>query len=171
MSKAVKAMITAELRERYSDVSSVCVVDLTGLNVQQQEKLRRDLGGKSSRLEVVKNTLARRAFRDTQLAPIGEVLEGPCALVTTTDSPIEMAKVLVRAAEDFVTLNLKEAMIDGDPSLVTVERLSKMLGRTELLRALAALISAPAGALTACLASPQAKIAGCLKTIAEKDAA
>ncbi len=161
-------MVTAELRERYSGVDSVCVVDLTGLNVQEQEKLRGSLREKNSRLEVIKNSLARHAFQDTPLEPLGTVLEGPCALVTSEDSPIETARVLVEVAKEFAALHLKQAMIDGDPNLVTVEQLSKMLGRTELLGELAMLIASPGRALAACIASPQAKIAGCLKTIADR---
>ena len=168
MSKAVKAMITTELRSRYSGVESVCVVDLTGLKVKEQEKLRWALREKKSRLEVVNNSLARRAFQDTPLEPIGAVLQGPCALVTGTDSPIETAKVLVDAAKEFTQLHLKQAIIDGDPDLVTVEELSKMLGRMELLRELAMLIASAGRTVAACVASPQAKIAGCLKVMAEK---
>lgn len=170
MSRTVKALATAELQDRYSGVNSACVVDLTGLNVQEQEKLRGSLREKNSRLEVVKNSYARRAFQDTLLEPLGAVLEGPCALVTSADSAIDAAKVLVAAAREFSALHLKQAMIEGDPNLVTVELLSKMLGRTELLGVLAMLVASPGRAIAACVASPQAKIAGCLKTIAEKQA-
>jgi large subunit ribosomal protein L10 len=169
MSKAVKAMITEELKERYADVNSACVVDLTGLNVQQQEQLRRSLRERDSRLEVVKNSLARCAFAGTELQPLGEVLAGPCALVTTKGSPIDAAKVLVEAAKEFTELQLKQAMIEGDPNLVTVEALAKMLGRAELLGRLATLIGSTGRTLAACVASPQAKIAGCIKVLAERD--
>lgn len=170
MSKAVKAMITTELRERYSGVDSMCVVDFTGLNVREQEKLRWSLRESNSRMEVIKNSLARRAFQDTLLAPIGDVLEGPCALVTSPDAPIETARALVKAAEEFTQLQLKQAMIEGDPELVTVERLAKMLGRRELVGQVAMLIASPGRGVSACIASPQAKIAGCLKAIADREA-
>jgi ribosomal protein L10 len=169
MSKAVKAMITSELRDRYAGVESACVVDLTGLNVREQEKLRGALREKQARLEVIKNAFAKRAFQGTVLEPLGAALDGPCALVTTTESPIDTAKTLVQAATEFVALQLKQAMLDGDPSLVTVEQLSKMLGRAELLGILAGLISSPGRALAAAVSSPQAKIAGCLKTMADKE--
>ena len=170
MSKPVKAMITAELRERYSGVDSACVVDLTGLNVQEQQQLRSALRAKNASLRVVKNGFAKRAFVDTPLEPIGNALQGPCALVTSPESLVVIAKLLVEAAKEHAELTLKQAILEGDPELVTVEQLSRMRGRHELLGELLMLIVSPARAIAGCLGSPQAKIAGCLKAMADKEA-
>ena len=98
MSKPVKDLISSTLKSRYEGVQDVCVVDLTGLDVQRTQRLREDLRSKSMRLQVVKNSMARRAFADGPLAPLGERLKGPCALVTGGDSIVEVAKVLVHSA-------------------------------------------------------------------------
>ncbi len=84
MSKTIKGMITEELRKRYAGMKDACVVDLTGMSVLEQEDLRGRLRKKSARLEVVKNSLARRAFRESVLEPLGDALVGPCALVTSS---------------------------------------------------------------------------------------
>lgn len=170
MSKAVKALMTDQLRDRYAGLNSACVVELTGLDVQAQEKLRRNLRGKSARLEVVKNSLARRAFQGGPLDPLGASLTGPCAVVTSSGSLIDVAKLLVEAAKEFKKLKLKQGVLDGDPMLLSVEAIAKMRGRLEILGELAMLISSSGRALAGCLRSPQAKIAGCLKAIAEKAA-
>jgi large subunit ribosomal protein L10 len=170
MSKAVKAMITAEFKGRYADTSSACVVDMTGMNVQEQESLRARLRERSARLEVVKNSLVRRAFKDGPLEPLGGALTGPCALVTSSDSVIEVAKTLVHAAKEFTQLKLKQAIFDGAPDLMTVEEMSRMKSQLELLGEVVMLIGSPGRALAACLQSPQAKIAGCLKAMADKAA-
>ena len=170
MSRPVKQMITADLRERYASVEGACVVALTGLNIQAQEKLRQDLREKSARLEVVKNSLARRAFADTVLEPLGDALDGPCALVTTSGSLIDTAKALVMAAKEVPELTLKQALVDGDPTLVTVEELSRMKGRVELVGEVAVVVTSPARTLAGCLGSPQGRIAGCLQAMIEKAA-
>ncbi|MFH1108330.1 MAG: 50S ribosomal protein L10 [Planctomycetota bacterium] len=170
MSKAVKALMTEQLRERYAGMSSACVVELTGLDVQAQEKLRRNLRGKSARLEVVKNSLARRAFRGGPLDPLGAALTGPCAVVTSSGSLIDVAKLLVEAAKEFKKLKLKQGVLDGDPMLLSVEAISRMRGRLEILGELAMLLSSPGRAVAGCLQSPQAKIAGCLKAMIDKAA-
>ena len=170
MSKPVKAMITAELRERYAGIDSACVVDLTGLNVQAQEELRMRLRGKSARLQVVKNSLARRAFQDTPLEPLGNVLEGPCGLVTGSESMIETAKVLVTAVKELKELKLKQALIEGDAHLFTVEEVSQLKGRGELVGEVAMLITSPGRAVAGCLRAPQARVAGCLQAMVDKAA-
>jgi len=168
MSKPVKAMVTAELKKRYSGVDSACVVNITGLDVKAQEKLRRTLRDKSARLQIVKNSLAKYAFKDTPLSPLGDSLTGPCALITSSQSLIEIAKLLIDASKEFGKLELKTALLDGDPSLMTIVQLSKMRGKRELLGELAMLIGSPGRSVAGCLAGAQARVAGCIKTLADK---
>ncbi len=68
------------------------------------------------------------------------------------------------------TLELKQAVFDGDPVLLTVEQLSKMSTKSELLGEVAMLIASPGRAIAGCLGGPQARIAGCLKTMIDKAA-
>ena len=170
MSKAIKALMTEQLRERYGGMSSACIVDLTGLDVHSQEKLRRNLRTKQARLEVVKNSLARRAFKGGPLDSLGPTLVGPCALVSSSGSLIEVAKLLVAATKDFKKLKLKQGILDGDPTPLTVEAISKMRGRGEILGELTMLLRSPGSAIAGCLKSPQSKVAGCLKTMIDKAA-
>lgn len=170
MSKPIKAMIAAELRKVYEGVQDACVVDVTGLDIKAQESIRSTLHEKSVSLRVVKNSLARQAFKDTALQPLGDALQGPCAIVSGGESLIEAAKALVEAAKEFKELKLKQAMIEGDPDLITVAELSKLKGRSELIGEVAMLVSSPGRSLAGCLSSPQSKIAGCLKAMADKAA-
>jgi large subunit ribosomal protein L10 len=168
MSKLVKGMVADVLRSRYSSQVSACVIDMTGLDVQQQETLRKSVRTKRGRVQVVKNSLARLAFKETALAPLGESLTGPCALVTSEESIIDVAKALVEAAKEFKKLKLKKAIVEGDSNLATVEEVARMKGRKELIGEIAMLIASPGRAIAGCLNAPQAKIAGCLKAIVEK---
>ena len=170
MSKPIKQMVTDELKTRYDGVASACVIDMTGLDVLSQQKLRGALRSKHGRVQVVKNSLARRAWKGGLLEPLGASLEGPCAIVIGSESIIDVAKSLVEAAKEFNKLTLKKAIFEGDPDLVSVEQLSKMKGKKELLGDVAMLISSPGRAIAGCLRSPQSKIAGCLKAIVEKAA-
>jgi large subunit ribosomal protein L10 len=171
MSKPLKSMLTAYLKDRYAGVDSACVVDLTGLDVQTTEKLRMSLREKGGRLEVVRNRLARQAFADTPLKPLGEALRGPSALVVAEDSIIDVAKALVAFAKEAKKLTLKEAILDGDPGLISVAVLSTMKTRMEIIGDIAGLIWGPGRRVAGAIASPQGKIAGCIKAIADKEAA
>ncbi|HNO79262.1 MAG TPA: 50S ribosomal protein L10 [Phycisphaerae bacterium] len=168
MSKPLKSMLTNYLKDRYEGVDSACVVDLTGLNVADTQKLRTTIRESKGRVEIVKNSLARRAFADTPLKSLGEALTGPCALVTTEDSIIDIAKKLVDFAKQHKQVKLKDAVLEGDSSLISVQDLSKMKSRIEILGDLAGLIWGPGRRIAGAIGSPQAKIAGCLKAIADK---
>jgi len=143
---------------------------MTGLSVQEQEQLRGSVRVKHGRVQVVKNSLARRAWAGGPLEPLGVSLGGPCAIVIGTESIIDVAKTLVEAAKEFSALTLKQAMFEGDPDLVSVEQLAKMKGRRELLSDISMLVSSPGRSIAGCLSSPQSKIAGCLKAIVDKAA-
>lgn len=168
MSKPVKDLITEALRARYEGIQDVCVVDLTGLDVQRTQRLRQELVSKSMRLQVVKNSLARRAFRGGPLEPLGEQLRGPCGLVTGGDSIIDVAKALVLSARELGDIALKQAMVEGDAALLSVEQVARMKGHRELLGEIAVLVLSPGRAIAGCVAAPGARIAGCLKALAER---
>lgn len=170
MSKPVKAMVEAEYRARYDGIDSACVVSLMGLSVHEQEQLRGSLREKSARVQVIKNGLARRAFDGGPLEALGLALDGPCALVTSKESLIDAAKTLVEAAKKFKKLELKQAILEGEPRLLTVAEVSRLKSRAELLGDVAMLVSSPGRAIAGCLRSPQSKIAGCLKALADKAA-
>lgn len=90
--------------------------------------------------------------------------------MTSSDSLIEVAKVLVEAAKEFTELKLKQAIVEGEPTLLTVEDISKLKSCVEMVGELMMLIGSPGCAVAGCLQSPQSKIAGCLKAIVDKAA-
>jgi large subunit ribosomal protein L10 len=83
---------------------------------------------------------------------------------------VEVAKLLVEAVKEFARLKLKRAVVEGDAGLLTIEEVSKLKSRGEVVGEVLMLISSPGRALAGCLRSPQSKIAGCLKVIADKAA-
>lgn len=170
MSKLIKNMLIEELRTKYSDADSACVVDLTGVTVHKTEAIRTALREKQANMRVIKNSMARKAFAGTPLELLGETLEGPCALVTCEDSIIDVAKDLVKMAKDF-NLGLKTAIMEGDPTVMTVVELSKLRSQAEVIGEVAMLLSSPGRSIAGCLQSPAGKIAGCLQAIADKDEA
>lgn len=171
MSKPLKNMLAGYLKDRYDGVDSACVIDLTGLDVKSTEELRQTIRDKNGRVEVVKNRVAKHAFAEMPLAPLGSALSGPCALVTTDVSIIDVAKALVDFAKKQKKLTLKEAILEGDAGLLSVTDLSKMKSRDEIVGEIAALIGGPGRRLAGAIASPGGKIAGCLKAIADMEAA
>ena len=168
MSRPLKDAMAQALRARYEGVDSACVVDLTGLDVAGTLRLRRELKANGMGVQVVKNAVARRALLDGPLQPLADRLTGPSALVVGEPAAVEIARVLVRLAKELKHVGLKDAIVEGDPDLVSVMDLSKMKGRTELIGEAIMLVASPGRALAGCLSSTQGKIAGCLKARIEE---
>jgi large subunit ribosomal protein L10 len=102
------------------------------------------------------------------LQPLAAALQGPSALVTGGDSLVDIAKALVQLKKEFDKLTLKQAILEGDPGLLTVADVSRMKSRLEILGDLAALISGPGRRVASAIGSPAARIAGCVKAIADR---
>jgi len=168
MSKPLKDAMAQALRARYEGVDSACVVDLTGLDVAGTLHLRRELKANRMGMHVVKNAVARRALVDSPLQPLADRLTGPSALVVGEPAGVEIARLLVRLAKELKHIGLREAIVEGDPDLVSVKDLAKMKGRLELIGEAIMLVASPGRALAGCLSSPQGKIAGCLKARIEE---
>jgi large subunit ribosomal protein L10 len=168
MSKPVKDLITHEYRGRYHDLTSACVVSVIGLDAISTNKLRGELRAKKISLQVVSNSLVRRACVDGPLAPLVGALEGPCALVIGGESLIDVAKALVELQKKYPAIELKKGILEGDPDLLDVERLAKMKSRGELLAEVAMLIASPGRRLAGCIRGPAGRLAGCFKAIADK---
>ena len=72
MSKFVKEMMVREYRDRFSDISQALIVDIRGIEANENNALRLELHAKNIRVSVLRNTLARDAFTGTDLeAPAG----------------------------------------------------------------------------------------------------
>jgi len=170
MSRQIKNLVVDELRKRYGNVDSALVVRVIGLDAVSNNNLRRRLHGKKIELHVIKNSLARVAFKGKALEPLANALEGPSAVVTGGDSIIDVAKELVAIARDkqFAKIELLFGEIEGDREVVPVDRIARMKGRREMHADVLGCAIGPARKLVGCMAGAGGRIAGCLKAIVEK---
>jgi large subunit ribosomal protein L10 len=171
MSKTIKEQMTSEFKTLYDDIGNACVVSLIGLDGVSTNLLRGRLREKNLEVHIIQNRIARRALQGTLLAPLADTFKGPCALVTGQGSATEIAKELAECAKVYEAIELKSGILEGEPDIYTVEALSKMKGRKELLGDVAMLICSPGRALAGAIQSPGGKIAGVLKALADRDAA
>jgi large subunit ribosomal protein L10 len=172
MSKPVKELVRSELVKRFQGIDSLAVVGFTGLDAITTHTVRGRLLDKGVRMMVVKNSVARQAFKALGIERAGDMLDGPCAVAYGADSKVSVVNVvrsLLEIAKDAPKLTVKAALLEGEIfGKDRIEELSKFPTRDESLSQLAGLLLAPGRKLAACLIGPGSKVASILKTIEDK---
>jgi large subunit ribosomal protein L10 len=161
-----KTAVIAALHERISSSSLGVVTEYRGLTVAQLNKLRRELQAAGATYRVSKNTLTRRAIKETAFAKLDELLRGPTGLVTTDKDPVAVAKILVKFAEQNDKLKISGAVLDGEQlAPAAVSALAKLPSREVLLAQLLGLLQAPASQLLRTIQEPGASLVRLLGAI------
>ena len=154
VSRAEKEQELQDLTAAFSAANTAILVDYKGLNVPQVTELRRQLRGAKANYKVVKNTLARRASKDTRLASLEKHFEGTTAIAYTGDDAVALAKTLTTFMKSAPALKIKAAVVQGEAiQPAAVAELATMPGRPELYAKLLFLLQAPMQQLVSVLAA------------------
>ncbi|MCI6266200.1 MAG: 50S ribosomal protein L10 [Erysipelotrichaceae bacterium] len=114
-----KQAVIDEIKEKFSNASSVVLFDPRGLKVSEVTELRRSLRESGSDYKVYKNTLAKRAIKDSGLE-LDSYLEGPTAISFSSDE-LAPVKIISEFAKNHEALELKAGVVEG--RVVTLEEL------------------------------------------------
>ncbi|MCB0327644.1 MAG: 50S ribosomal protein L10 [Bdellovibrionales bacterium] len=124
------------LNKRFETVSAAIVSHYAGVTVEKMTAFRGKLREHGIELKVIKNTLATRAIKGTDLAELESLFKGPTALAYTDEDPIALAKALKDFAgeeEKFVVQGgvLRGKVLERDDviSLANVPSREVLLGR------------------------------------------
>ncbi len=172
MSKYVKGLMQSEMEKRISDdhVSDFLIVSIMGISGVDNNNMRGELCKRGVKLHVVKNSLFRKALAAQGMEKAAEMFTGPCSIAYGGDSIVDVAKELVDWNKKLKTLDFLGAFLDGTVlDAEGAKGLSKMPTRVELQGKIAAAAMSPGSKLVSAVSSPASIIAGCLKTIADKD--
>ncbi len=170
MSKAIKDMLVDDLKHRLVGVGELIVVSLGTLDAQKTTQLRQQLRKKRISLQLVKNSLARRATAGTPLAPALEKTEGMLAIAWGGEDVVDLAKELDRltGVKDFEGLECRGGALDGSRlDAGDVKRVAKWPTRTEQLSILSGQILSPGSVLSGQIISAGGNLAGQVATRVE----
>ena len=163
MQKSEKEQVVAELVERLRSTESLIVADYRGLTNSQLADLRARLRSSGAQLQVVKNTLTRRAAETAGTESLLALLEGPTAIafVETDGDPVAVAKALSDTAKDTKILSLRGGMLSGRSiSGDQIEELAKLPAPEVVKSQLVGVIVAPLTQLAGLLAAPIRDLVG-----------
>ncbi|RMH51799.1 MAG: 50S ribosomal protein L10 [Zetaproteobacteria bacterium] len=143
MNREQKRELVDALHAEWSRASAGVVVHYRGLSVAESGALRRALHDAGISFRVVKNTLARRAARETGFAAAEPLFSGPIA-VACGDDPVAMAKAIADFAKEHEALVVRGGVLDGkliDAAQITA--LASLPSREVLLAKLLGSMQAP----------------------------
>ena len=172
MSKPVKNLIASTYREKFGDLTGAVLIDIRGVDALQNNALRTDLAGKSIKVTVIKNSLARGVFTDGELAGLNAFLDGPSAMVYPAGeeaSVVGVARELIDWAKKLQTMQFKGAVMEGiafGPD--EIKKLSEYPTKEEAQAKVVQIILTPGQKLVGSILGPGRRLASLVKAIEER---
>jgi large subunit ribosomal protein L10 len=144
MNRQEKSAQVEEIKEILDGTQLVVLTEYAGLDVESMVSLRSELRKANAGYRVMKNTLAKLATADTDMASLAPFFKGPIGVCFTKDDPAAIAKVLVDFQKKHEKLELKAAYLAGGKILdsTAIEALSKLPSKDQLRGKLVGLFSA-----------------------------
>jgi large subunit ribosomal protein L10 len=170
MRKEQKTAVVDKLSGAFRKATIAIVSEYRGMSVAETTEMRRKLRAVRGELKVAKNTLIRRALKDTGYASLEDKLGGPVGLIISTEDPVELAKTVVGFKDLGEKFKLRGGVVDGAP--VTVEQiqaLATLPPKEVILAQLLGLLNAPATQLVRLLNEPGSGLVRLIDAIGEKN--
>lgn len=124
MQRADKKQFVKEFNLALKDSEFLLVANYKGLNVSEISSLRNDIKNSSkSNFRVAKNTLAKKALKDTNFEVVEKLFVGPTS-VAYSDDPVSTSKIAVKFAERNVNFKILGGVM-GDKEL-SVEEINEL---------------------------------------------
>ncbi len=171
MNKQEKNEMIATLEGMLNDNKNFYLADISGLTAEQSSALRRLCFKREVSLQVVKNTLLKKAFEknESDFSKLYSVLVGNTSIMQaeTANSAAKVIKEF-RKKNDKPILKaayLEESLYIGDENLST---LADLKSKDELIGDIITLLQSPAKNVIASLQSGGNKLSGIVKALQEK---
>ena len=171
MNKQEKNEMIATLEGMLNDNTNFYLADISGLTAGENSALRRLCFKRGVSLQVVKNTLLKKAFEtnDADFSELYNVLVGNISIMQS-EVANSAAKVIKEFRKKYDKPVFKAAHLDasfyiGEEYLDT---LSELKSKNEIIAEIIALLQSPAKNVISSLQSSGSKLSGIVKTLAER---
>ncbi len=139
-----KKQIVSEVNETASAALSLVVADARGVTVTDITELRAKARAEKIELRVVRNTLAKRAFTDTEYECVNDALTGPSLFGFSMEDPGACARLFKDFAKENENFEVKALAVGGEMmGADKIDVLAKLPTRDQALASLAAVMIAP----------------------------
>ena len=139
-----KQHVVKELNAMASSSIAGAIADYSGLNVTEMTELRTKARASGVYLKVVKNTLSKRAFSDTNFECLTENLKGPIIIALSKDDLASPARLFKNFSKEYEQLKTVSLAIDGNTFPASdLDRIARLPTKQEALSTIARLLQAP----------------------------
>ena len=167
LTKAQKLQQSEELRAVLSDITTLFLMENTGLTVNEVNELRSQVRKNEAIYKVVKNSVVKLAVEGTNLEGLAPFLVGPKALAYTDGDGVALAKVLRDFIKQHPDLAFEQAFLEGQIlESDEAKKVAEMPSRAELLKKLVYLLQSPIRRLAVALNAPAQNLASVLGQVA-----
>ena len=143
MNRTEKTNFVSEFNDLLSSTKFVLVTQYKGLSVEEISSLRRQVKGKNASFKVTKNSLAKRAIKNTDYEQLEQFFVGPTAVAFSED-PVSAAKVLYDFSKDNERLKIiGGAMGTQELNYDEIKQLASLPSMEAIRAKLVSLISSP----------------------------
>ena len=108
-----KKAIVAEVNETAGQALSLVIADARGVDVSNMNALRAKARAENVQLRVIRNTLAKRAFAETDYACVEDVLVGPSLFAFSMEDPGAAARLFKDFAKENDSFDAKALSVSG----------------------------------------------------------
>ena len=108
-----KKAIVAEVSETAGQALSLVIADARGVDVNDMNALRTKARAENVELRVIRNTLAKRAFAETDYACVEDVLVGPSLFAFSMEDPGAAARLFKDFAKGNDSFDVKALSVSG----------------------------------------------------------
>ena len=173
MRREDKVKLVESLTEKINIAPHFYLADISDLNAEDTSNLRRACFKKNIELQVVKNTLLKKAFENSEknVEELYDVLVNNTSIMFSEvgNVPAKLIKEFRKKVKDRPLLKaayVEESVYVGDNQL---EALANIKSKEELIGDIIALLQSPAKNVVSALQSGGQTLVGVLKTLSEKE--
>lgn len=159
----------SRIKTALKESDSLFIINYSGLKSPDMSSLRLTLRGSKANLFVAKNSVARRALKDSSLEGIVKLIDGPCGLIFIKDEPVGISKLLCDFAKKNEALKLEGGLLkDRVIEKKDIEALSKLPSKEQLRAQVVVALNSPILRLALVLNQNLRKLVYCLDQIKQK---
>jgi large subunit ribosomal protein L10 len=164
-----KKTIVAEVADVAKAATSIVAAEYAGLSVAQLSELRKNARTSGVYMRVVRNTLARRAFKGTQFECMDNALVGPLLLAFSKEDPGAAARLMKDFAKKFEKLVVRALAIEGNLLPASdLNRLASLPTRDQAIAQLMSVMNAPITKFARTLAETYSQVVRATGAIRDK---